>query len=148
MEIILKENIDKLGDAGEMVTVKPGFGRNYLIPQGKAILATPAAKLRHAENERQRAHKVERIIHEAKEIAKKLADVKISIGAKVGESGKIFGSVNAIQVADALKAKGFEIDRKHISIADDAIKTVGTYEAQIKLHKEVTQSLSFEVVGE
>lgn len=148
MEIILKENVDNLGEAGEMVTVKPGYGRNYLIPQGKAILATPVAKLRHQENERQRAHKVERVINEAKATAEKLADVKITIGAKVGESGKIFGSVNAIQVADALKAQGFEIDRKNVTLADDAIKTVGSYEAHVKLHKEVKQTITFEVVGE
>lgn len=148
MEIILKENIDNLGEQGELVTVKPGYGRNYLIPQGKAILATRSEKLVHEENERQRAHKVERVLNEAKEKAEKLAKMKLKIGAKVGESGKIFGSVNTVQVAEAIKKAGLDVERKNIKISQDPIKSVGTYEAEVKLHKEVTETVNFEVVGE
>ncbi|KAB1066164.1 50S ribosomal protein L9 [Salibacter halophilus] len=148
MDIILKENVENLGDAGELVTVKPGYGRNYLIPQGKAILATASAKKMLEENQRQRAHKEEKIIEEAKSNAAKLNDMSLKIGAKVGDQGKIFGSVNTIQVAEAIKKLGVDIDRKNISINQEPIKSVGEYEATIKFHKDVVETVKFEVVGE
>lgn len=148
MEIILKEDIDKLGSKDDIVVVKPGFARNFLIPGGMAIAATESAKKVHAENQRQRAHKQEKILNEAQELATKLEALNLSIGAKAGENGKIFGSVNTIQIAEALAKAGFEVDRKQIKIADDNIKELGSYEATIKLHKNVTPSIKFDVVGE
>jgi large subunit ribosomal protein L9 len=148
MEIILKDDIDKLGSRDELVTVKPGYARNYLIPQGLAIAATKAAKKMHEETMRQRAHKLGKILEEASGLAGKLAGLSLKIGAKAGENGKIFGSVNSIQVAEALAAAGFEFDRKQISLDDDTIKQLGEYEAKVKLHKDVIQIVKFEVVGE
>lgn len=148
MELILKEYVENLGDNGDLVVVKPGYGRNYLIPQGKAILATPSAKKMREETLRQRAHKEDKLVEEAKALAAKLTDASIKVGAKVGESGKIFGSVNTIQLADALKGIGIDIDRKYISIVGDSIKEAGTYEAKIRFHKEVVETINFEVVGE
>jgi len=148
MEIILKKDVSGLGDKGEIITVKEGYARNFLIPQGYAILATPSAKKVHEENTRQRAHKEEKIKQEAEEIAQKLADVKLTLGAKTSSSGKIFGSVNTIQIAEALKNEGYDIDRKNISIEGDQVKEVGKYKAQIKLHKEVKAEIEFEIVAE
>lgn len=148
MELILKENIDGLGEKNDLVVVKPGFGRNFLIPQGKAILATPSAKKMREETLRQRAHKEEKLIEEAKGMAVKLQGLAIQIGAKVGENGKIFGSVNTIQLADAIKKSGLDIERKNITILQEPIKTVGSYEAKVKLHKQVIETFKFEVVGE
>jgi large subunit ribosomal protein L9 len=148
MEIILKENIDKLGEANEIVNVKPGYARNFLIPNGKAIAATPSQKKVLAETLRQRAHKLAKVLDEAAVIAAKLAKVSLKIGAKAGENGKIFGSVNTIQISEALAKAGFEIDRKDITIPEDAIKELGEYEATVKLHKQVIQPVKFEVVGE
>lgn len=147
MEVILKQDIHTLGYKNDIVTVKNGYGRNYLIPNGFAILATESAKKMHAENMRQRAHKEEKIKNEALEIAKKLEGVTLSLGAKTSTTGKIFGSVNNIQIAEALVEKGFEIDRKVISIKD-AVKEIGKYTASIKLHKEVKVEIEFEVVSE
>lgn len=148
MDIILKQDIEGLGDRGEIVSVKDGYARNYLIPQGYAILATPSAKKVHEENTRQRAHKEEKIKQEAEEVAAKLADVTLTIGAKTSSSGKIFGSVNTIQIAEALKNEGFDIDRKKISIEGDQVKEVGKYKAMIKLHREVKAEIDFEVKAE
>ncbi|MFM1932780.1 MAG: hypothetical protein RL226_2083 [Bacteroidota bacterium] len=148
MEIILKEDVEKLGSKDDIVKVRPGYARNFLIPQGLAVLATDSAKKVHAENLRQRAHKEEKILADAQAIADKLANVKLSIGAKAGENGRIFGSVNTIQIAEALGKAGFEIDRKYIHLQEDAIKELGTYEATVKLHKKVSQKVSFDVVGE
>ena len=148
MDIILKENVDGLGYASDLVSVKAGFGRNFLIPTGKAILATDSAKKVREENLRQRAHKEAKIVSAATDAATKLAAMAIKIGAKVGESGKIFGSVNTIQLAEAINNLGVTIDRKNISIVNEPIKNVGSYEAKIKFHKEVEQSITFEVVGE
>jgi large subunit ribosomal protein L9 len=148
MDIILKENVEGLGYASDLVTVKAGFGRNFLIPQGKAILATDSAKKVREENLRQRAHKEAKIVAEAKGFAAKLESMSIKIGAKVGESGKIFGSVNTIQLAEAINALGVVVERKNISIVNEPIKNIGEYEAKIKFHKEVEQSITFEVVGE
>ncbi len=148
MEIILKKDVSGLGEKGEIVTVKKGYARNFLIPQGYAILATPSAKKVHEENTRQRAHKEEKVKQEAEDIAQKLADVKLTLGAKTSSSGKIFGSVNTIQIAEALKNEGYDIDRKNITIEGDQVKEVGKYIAQIKLHKEVKAEIEFEIVAE
>jgi large subunit ribosomal protein L9 len=147
MEVILKQDIHSLGYKNDIVVVKNGYGRNYLIPKGIAILATESAKKMNAENMRQRAHKEEKIKNEALEIAKKLEGVTISVGAKTSTTGKIFGSVNNIQIAEALTAKGFEIDRKVIAIKD-AVKEIGKYTATIKLHKEVKVDIEFDVISE
>lgn len=148
MEVILKKNIDKLGYKDELVTVKPGYGRNFLIPQGYAVLATASAKKAHEETLKQRSHKETKIVAEAEALAAKLAEVKVSISTKVGENGKIFGSVNTVQLAEALKAAGYDIDRKSLKIKEEPIKEVGTYEAEVNLHKGVKPTISFEVVGE
>ena len=148
MEIILKQDIANLGHADDVVTVKAGYGRNYLIPQGYAILATKMAKKVHAENLRQRAHKQEKIKNDAIELAEKLKDIKITVGAKTSSTGKIFGSVNTIQIADELIKKGFEIDRKKISIKEEAVKEVGNYTAIVKLHREIKAEIPFEVISE
>ena len=148
MEVILKQDIQSLGHKNDIVAVKNGYGRNYLIPKGLATLATPSAKKMHEENLRQRAHKEEKIKNEALEMAKKLEKVALSIGAKTSSTGKIFGSVNTIQIAEALKGKGYEIERKNISIPEDQVKEVGKYTATIKLHKEVKVEIEFEIIAE
>ena len=148
MEIILKEDVDNLGSKDDLVTVRPGYARNFLIPQGMAIVATESAKKMLAENQRQRAHKLEKILNEAKAVAEKMAGTAVKIGAKAGENGKIFGSVNTIQIAEALAKAGFEVDRKNIKIKGDSIKELGSYTAQVKLHRDVVQEVTFEVVGE
>ncbi|MBP5135137.1 MAG: 50S ribosomal protein L9 [Paludibacteraceae bacterium] len=147
MEIILKEDIINLGYKDDIVTVKDGYARNFLIPQKKAILATESAKKVLAENLKQRAHKLEKIKKEAEELAEKLKAVSLTIGAKTSSTGTIFGSVNSIQVSEALEKQGFNVDRKVIVIKD-AIKEVGSYKAIVKLHKEVTVEVPFEVVAE
>lgn len=147
MEVILKQDIHSLGYKNEIVVVKNGYGRNYLIPKGIATLATESAKKMNAENMRQRAHKEQKIKNEALEIAKKLEGVTLNIGAKTSTTGKIFGSVNNIQIAEALTAKGFEIDRKVITI-NDVVKEIGKYTATIKLHKEVKVDIEFDVISE
>jgi large subunit ribosomal protein L9 len=148
MEIILLQDVSKLGQKDDLVNVKDGYGRNYLIPRGYAIAATPSAKKMHAENLRQRAHKEEKIRTQAQELAAKMADLKIVVGAKTSSSGKIFGSVNTIQIAEALREKGFEIDRKSISLPEDQIKEVGKYKAVVRLHREVKVDIDFEIVAE
>ena len=146
MEIILKEDIAGLGYKNDIVKVKDGYGRNYLIPQGKAVIATESAKKVLAENERQRAHKLAKIKADAEALAAKLNGVKVSISAKVNEDGTIFGGVGAAQVAEALAAKGFEVDRK--AIVAETVKAAGEYTATINLHKEVKAEVAFEVVAE
>jgi len=148
MKVILKQDVNKLGQKDDIITVKDGYGRNYLIPKGYGIQATESAMKIHSENLRQRAHKEEKIKQEAEKIAEKLKDVKITIGAKTSSAGKIFGSVNTIQIAEALKEKGFDIDRKSILIADDQVKEIGSYKASIKLHRDVKVEIDFEVVAE
>ena len=147
MEIILKQDIKKLGEKDDVVTVKPGYGRNYLIPKGFAELATPSAKKVLAENIRQAQFKQEKIKKDASELAAKLEGLKLTIGAKAGESGKIFGSVNSIQIADALKKQGFDVDRRRITFEEDP-KVLGEYVANLNLHKEVKVQVPFEVVAE
>ncbi len=129
------------------MNVKPGFGRNYLIPQGFAQLATPSAKKVLAENLKQAAFKQDKIKKDAEEIATRLTDVKLSIGAKAGESGKIFGAVNTIMIADALKQQGFDVDRRRITFETEP-KFVGDYVANLNLHKEVKVKVPFAVVAE
>lgn len=146
MEIILKEDIAGLGYKNDIVKVKDGYGRNYLIPQGKAVIAIESAKKVLAENERQRAHKLAKIKADAEAQAAKLNGVKVTISAKVNEDGTIFGGVGAAQVAEALAAKGFEVDRK--AIVAETVKAVGEYTATINLHKEVKAEVAFEVVAE
>ncbi len=148
MEIILKKNVDKLGYKDETVVVKNGYGRNFLIPQGYAVLARPSNKKAHAETMKQRAHKETKITAEAEALAAKLVESKVSITAKVGENGKIFGSINTVQLVEALRAAGFEIDRKSLRIKDEPIREVGTFEAEANLHKGVKPTFSFEVIGE
>ena len=148
MEIILKKDVNRLGYKNDLVKVKNGYARNYLIPQGIAVLATVSAKKVLAENVKQRAHKEAKIIAEVEELALQIAKLDLKVGAKAGEKGKIFGSVNNIQLAEALKEAGFEIDRKKIILESDAIKNLGAYEATINLHKEVKATLKFEVIGE
>lgn len=148
MEVILLQDVNKLGQKDDIVTVKNGYGSNFLIPNGYAVAATPSAKKMHAENLKQRAHKEEKIKVTAQEIATKLTDVALVIGAKTSSSGKIFGSVNTIQIAEALKERGFDIDRKNITLPEDQIKEVGKYKAIIKLHREVKVEVGFEIVGE
>lgn len=147
MKIILKEDINNLGYKDDVVEVKDGYGRNYLIPQGKAVIATESALKVLAENQRQRAHKLAQIKAEAEAQAEALKDVALTIGAKTSSTGTIFGSVGALQVAEALEKLGHNVDRKIIYIKD-AVKEVGNYVALVKLHKDVTVEIPFEVVSE
>ncbi|MDR0737725.1 MAG: 50S ribosomal protein L9 [Prevotellaceae bacterium] len=150
MEIILKQDVANLGQTDDIVTVRNGYASNYLIPQGFAVLATPSAKKVHAENIKQRAHKEAKIREEALALANKLEGITVNVVAKVSSTGKIFGSVNNIQIAEALAAKGFEVDRRNLIVlgGDDHVKEVGTYEAEIKLHRDVKVKIKFEVSGE
>jgi large subunit ribosomal protein L9 len=147
MEVILKQDIKNLGEKDDIVNVKPGYGRNFLIPQGFAQLATPSARKVLAENIKQAQFKQEKIRKDADAIAAKLEGVKLTIGAKAGETGKIFGAINTIQVADALKKQGFDVDRRRITFETDP-KFVGEYVANLNLHKEVKVQVPFEVVAE
>ena len=148
MEVILKQDVPNLGLKDDIVKVKNGYANNYLIPKGYATLATPSARKVHAENLKQRAHKEENIRMEAAAIAESLAGLNLVIGAKTSSSGKIFGSVNTIQLSEALTEKGFDIDRKKISIEGDQIKEVGKYKATIKLHRDVKVEVGFEIIAE
>jgi len=149
MEVILKQDIPNLGYANEKVNVKPGYARNYLIPKGLALLATPANRKILAENLKQKSFKEEKVRNEAEELAKALKNITVRIGAKAAESGRIFGSVNAIQIAQALKDQyKFDIDRKKIHVDQEHIKEVGSYKAKIQLHKEIQVEIGFEVVAE
>ena len=146
MEIILKEDVINLGYKNDIVKVKNGYGRNYLIPTGKAVVATPSAKKVLAEELKQRAHKLAKIKADAEELAQKLAPVSLTIATKVSATGTIFGSVGSIQIAEELAKLGFEIDRKIISV--EAAKEVGNYTATVKLHREVSVKIPFAVVAE
>lgn len=147
MQVILKEDVVNLGYKDDIVTVKDGYGRNFLIPQGKAVIASESAKKVLAENLKQRAHKLAKIKENAQELAAKLEGVSLTIGAKTSSTGTIFGSVTNIQVAESLAKAGFDVDRKIIYIKD-AVKEVGNYKAILKLHKEVSVEIPFEVVSE
>lgn len=148
MEIILKQDIPSLGYKNDIVTVKDGYGRNYLIPQKMAVVATPAAKKMLAEDLKQRAHKLEKIKNDAIALRDSMANVSVVIATKVSSTGKIFGSVNNIQIAESLQKQGFDINHKNILVKGDAIKELGKFTAKIKLHKEVEFDLEFEVVAE
>lgn len=147
MKIILKEDVSGLGYKDDVVEVKSGYGRNYLIPFGKAVIATPSALKVLAENQRQRAHKLAKIKADAEALAAAIADVKLTIGAKTSATGTIFGSVNSLQIAEALEKLGHNIDRKLI-IIEQPVKEVGNYTAIINLHKEVKAEVPFEVIAE
>jgi large subunit ribosomal protein L9 len=147
MEVILKEDLTGLGYKNDVVKVKPGYARNYLIPRGIAIMATDSNRKILAENLKQAAHKAEKIKTEALNIAERIGGLVLEIFAKVGESGKIFGAVTTTQIAEALKSKGFDIDRKKIAIGGD-VKMIGEYKATLDLHREVKHSIIFKVVGE
>jgi large subunit ribosomal protein L9 len=147
MEIILKQDVKNLGYKDDVVKVRPGYGRNYLIPQGYAILATESAKKVLAENIKQAQFKQDKLKKDALEIADKIQNLKISIGAKAGESGKIFGAVNALQLSEALKKEGFNVDRRNITFEGD-VKMVGEHTANLNLHREVKVKMQFEVVAE
>ena len=148
MNIILKQDVELLGSKFDVVTVKDGYARNYLIPQGLAVAATTSNMKVNEEVIRQQAHKANKAKEAADAIATKLEGLKLQIGAKAGENGKIFGSVNSIQLADAIQGAGYDIDRKQIHLSDDTIKELGAYEATIKLHKEVSVTVKFEVIAE
>ena len=146
MEIILKEDVVNLGYKNDIVTVKSGYGRNYLIPTGKAVIASPAAKKMLAEELKQRAHKLEKIKKDAEAVAESLKDVALTIATKVSATGTIFGSVSNIQIAEELAKLGHNVDRKIIFVK--GVKEVGSYTATVKLHKEVSVEITFEVVAE
>lgn len=147
MEVILKDDVKGLGFKNDIVIVKPGYGRNYLIPQGIAIIADKANKKIVAENVRQASHKAEKVKLDAQAIADQIGDTVFELPAKVGESGKIFGAVTTTQLSEALKAKGIDVDRKKISF-DSEVKAAGEYTASVALHKEVKHTVRFNVVAE
>ena len=148
MEIILKKDVEGVGFKDDIITVKNGFGRNFLIPNGSAILATPSAKKVLAENLKQQAVKDKKIIEDANKIAKKIKALDVKIKSKVGEGNKLFGSVNNINVQNELKDQGIDIDKKLIMISGNLIKQLGRYNAVIRLHRDVIFDLPFEVVAE
>jgi large subunit ribosomal protein L9 len=147
MEVILKQDVTGLGYKNDIVKVKPGYGRNYLIPTGAAIIANESNKRVVAENVRQAAHKAEKIKQDAEALAAKIGELTVEIGTKAGETGKIFGAVTALQVADVLKAKGFEVDRKKVHFKEQP-KQLGTYTVTLDLHKEVKHTITVNVVAE
>jgi len=146
MEIILKDDVKGLGYKNDLVTVKSGYGRNYLLPQGLAILADKSAKKIVAENVRQAAHKAEKVKADAQGVANQVGEQVFDLPAKVGETGKIFGRVTTLQLAEALKNKGIDIDRKRLSF-DQEPATAGDYTATLNLHKEVKHTVNFRVVA-
>jgi ribosomal protein L9 len=148
MEVILKEDVANLGYKDDIVHVKDGYGRNFLIPQGKAVIASESARKVLAEVLKQRAHKIAKIKEEAEALAEKMKGVSLTIGAKTSSTGTIFGSVTNIQIAEELAKLGFEVDRKIIRIKEDAVKEVGSYNATVRLHKEVSVEIPFEVISE
>jgi large subunit ribosomal protein L9 len=148
MEVILKSDVKNLGYKDDVVKVKPGYGRNFLLPKGLAIMATASTKKMQAETVKQRAFKEQKIKAAAEKTAAALKDMVVKVGAKAGESGKIFGSITTVQLADAVKKLGYEIDRKNISINEEGIKNIGTYTAEVRFHKEVVGDVTFEVVAE
>lgn len=148
MEVILKQDVEHLGYANDLVKVRDGYARNFLLPRGLAVAATSSEKKQLSETLKQRAHKEAKVRTEAETKAELVAGKAIKIGAKVGEKGKIFGSVNTIMLADALRILGVEVDRKHIKLKGEAIKTIGKYEAEVVFHRDVVRNIPFEVVEE
>lgn len=147
MEVILKQDVQGLGYKNDVIKVKSGYGRNYLIPNGFALLASPSNKKMMEENIRQAAHKAERVKQDAESLAAKIGDLTIDMGTKAGESGKIFGAITALQVSDLLKAKGFDIDRRKI-VFKETPKELGTYPVVLDLHKEVKHEIKINVIAE
>ncbi|GFZ76851.1 50S ribosomal protein L9 [Aquaticitalea lipolytica] len=148
MELILKQDVENLGFKDDIVTVKNGYGRNFLIPQGQAIMATASAKKVLAETLKQRAFKEKKIVEEATKIADALKALEIKIASKVGSGDKLFGSVNNMDLADALQKEGHTIERKYINVIGGTVKRTGKYDAVIRLHRDVTVDLPFEVIAE
>lgn len=148
MEVILKQDVKGLGYKDDKVTVANGYGRNFLLPKGMATLATDSAKKMHAEIMKQRAFKEEKLRKEATANAEKLSGVSLKVGAKAGESGKIFGSVTTIQIADALQKAGYNVERKNIELTEEGVKQLGSYSAKVRLYKDVAATVNFEVVAE
>ena len=148
MEVILKKDVDNLGFVDDLVTVKNGYGRNYLIPQGYAVLATPSAKKVLAENLKQRAFKEKTVVAAANAQAAKLEGLEIKLTAKAGEADKLFGSITDADLSDALAKEGVEIDKKYITIAGGNIKRLGQYEASLRFHRDVVKNFTFDVVAE
>ena len=148
MEVILKSDVKNLGYKDDVVKVKASYGRNFLIPKGLAAMATDSAKKMQAETVKQRAFKEQKIKKAAETTAAALKDVVVKVGAKAGESGKIFGSITTVQLADAIKKLGHEVDRKNIHINEEGIKNLGSYTAEVRFHKEVVGNVTFEVVAE
>ena len=148
MEIILTKDVENLGTQFDLVKVRPGYARNFLIPRGLAMTATASNRKALDEIVKQRAHKLEKLKTDAENAAKKLKDAVLKIAAKTGENGKIFGSVNAVQLAEAIQKFGFTVERKNIDLASDHIKTTGKYSANVRLYKDVTVEVNFEVVAE
>ena len=148
MEVLLKKDIDRLGSKDDLVVVKNGFGRNFLIPKGFAILATDSVKKMHKEILKQRSHKDNQLKEEATKIYEKMSKKTFQVPAKVGENGKIFGSITNIQIADSLDKAGFKVERKNITLSSGNLKSIGKFEADIVLHKEVKGKISFEIVEE
>jgi large subunit ribosomal protein L9 len=146
MEIILKQDVKNLGYKDDVVKVKAGYGRNFLIPRGMGIIANETNKKVQAETVKQRAFKEEKIRTAAEKVAASLKDVVVKVETKVGEKGKIFGSITSIQLAEAMKKMGFDIERKNITLAEESIKSVGTYTADVRLHRDVNVKVNFEVV--
>lgn len=148
MEVILKQDLKGLGYKNDIVKVKNGYGRNFLIPQRIAVLATESNKKMQAEEIKQSSFKEQKLRNEATAMAAKFADVTVKVGAKAGESGKIFGSVTNIQLAEALKKAGYDVERKNIEMNEEAIKALGTYSATVRLFKEISATVNFEVIAE
>jgi large subunit ribosomal protein L9 len=148
MEVILKQDVEHLGYTNDVVKVRDGYARNFLLPRGLAVSATSSEKKQLAETMKQRAHKEAKIKDEATKMADGLENKTLKIGAKAGEAGKIFGSVNTIQIADAIRELGFEVDRKNIKLKGEAIKSLGKYEAEVVFHRDVIRTIPFEVVEE
>ena len=148
MEILLKKDVNNLGYAGEIVSVKAGYALNYLVPQGFASVATPSVKKQHEETLRQRAHKEAKLVADAEALAAKVAATPLKVAVKVSETGTVYGSVTAAQLAEAFEAAGVAVDKKDITILANEVKTVGTYKATAKLYKAVKADFEFEVVAE
>jgi len=148
MEIILKEDVQNLGFKDDIIAVKNGYGRNFLIPQGLAVLATPSAKKVHAENLRQRAHKEAQLVKKAQTIADRLSALQLKLQAKVGSGDKLFGSISNIDLAAALEKQNEAIDKKYIIVQGGSVKRLGAYTAKVRLHRDVIADLAFEVVPE
>ena len=148
MEVILKQDLKGLGYKNDIVKVKNGYGRNFLIPQRIAVLATESNKKMQAEEIKQSSFKEQKLRNEATAMAAKFADVTVKVGAKAGESGKIFGSVTNIQLAEALKKAGYDVERKNIEMNEESIKALGTYSAKVRLFKEISATINFEVIAE